>query len=63
MMTVPNLYRLEHNAANDGNDNTFVDHPFDFRGGQLLLSERPGLGVELDVELLEAKSVSRRPGT
>ena len=26
------------------------------------ISERPGLGVDLDVELLEAKSVYRRPG-
>ena len=25
------------------------------------ISERPGLGVDLDVELLEAKSVYRRP--
>ena len=60
VITVPNLYRLEHNVANY---NTFVDHPLDFRGDQLYLSERPGLGVDLDVELLEAKTVYRRPGT
>lgn len=63
MMTVPNFYRLEHNIANYGNYNTFIDHPLDFRGDQLFLSERPGLGVDFDVELLEAKSVYRRPGT
>jgi galactonate dehydratase len=63
MMTVPNLYRLEHNVANYGNYNTFVDHPLDFRGDQLFLSDRPGLGVDLNVELLEAKSIYRRPGT
>jgi galactonate dehydratase len=63
MMTVPNLYRLEHNIANYGNYNTFLDHPLDFRGDRLFLSDRPGLGVDLDVELLEAKSVYHRPGT
>jgi L-alanine-DL-glutamate epimerase-like enolase superfamily enzyme len=54
---------LEHNVANYGNYNLFVDHKLDFRGDQLYLSDRPGLGVDLDVELLEAKSVYRRPGT
>ena len=63
MMTVPNLYRLEHNVANQGKYNTFIDHKLDFRGDQLYLSERPGLGVDLDAELLKAKSVYRRPGT
>ena len=61
-MIAPNLYRLEHNVANYGNYNRFVDHPLDFRGDQLHLSDRPALGVDLDVELLEAKSVYRRPG-
>ena len=62
MMTVPNLYRLEHNIANYGNYNTFIDHPLDFRGDQLYLSDRPGLGVDFDVEKLEAHLVYRRPG-
>ncbi len=63
MMTVPNLYRLEHNVANYGNYNVFLDHKLDFRGDQLFLSDRPGLGVDLDVDLLEPKSFYRRPGT
>ena len=66
VITIPNLYRLEHNVANYGdygNYGKFVDHSLDFRGDQLHLSERSGLGVDLDVELLEAKSVYRRPGT
>jgi galactonate dehydratase len=61
MMTVPNLYRLEHNVANYGNYTVFLDHKLDFRGDRLFLSDRPGLGVDLDVELLEAKSFYRRP--
>jgi galactonate dehydratase len=60
MMTVPNLYRLEHNIANYGN--AFIDHPVDFQGDQLFLSDRPGLGVDFDVEKLEAHLVYRRPG-
>lgn len=63
VITVPNLYRLEHNVANYDNDNRFVDHPLDLRGDRLHLSDRPGLGVDLDVELLEAHTVYRRPGT
>jgi galactonate dehydratase len=62
MMTVPDLYRLEHNIANYGNYNTFIDHMLDFREDRLYLSERPGLGVDFDVEKLEAHLVYRRPG-
>jgi hypothetical protein len=57
------LSRLEHDIANYRNNHTFIDHRLDFRGDQLFLSGRPGLGVDLDVELLEAKSVYRRPGS
>jgi L-alanine-DL-glutamate epimerase-like enolase superfamily enzyme len=45
-----------------GHYNVFVDHKLDFRGDQLFLSDRPGLGVDLDVERLEATSVYRRAG-
>ena len=61
MMMVPNLYRLEHNVANYGNYNTLVGHPLDFRREQLYFAERPVLWVDLDVELLEAHTVYRRP--
>jgi hypothetical protein len=59
----PYLYRLEHDVANYGNCNVFIVHPLDFRRDQLFLSNRPGLGVDFDVELLEAKSAYHRPGT
>ncbi|MCI0438315.1 MAG: mandelate racemase/muconate lactonizing enzyme family protein [Chloroflexi bacterium] len=54
MMTVPNFYRLEFNRANLDLHNAFVHPPLDIRDGYLHLSERPGLGVELDVEYIEA---------
>jgi hypothetical protein len=40
-----------------------LDRKLDFRGDPLFLSDRPGIGVDLDLELLEAKSVYRHPGT
>ena len=54
MMTVPNFYRLEFNRAALDIHNALVDPPLDIRDGYLYLSDRPGLGVELNVEYLEA---------
>jgi len=44
---------LEHNIANYGNYNVFLDHKLDFRGDQLFLLDRPGLGVDLDEAVVE----------
>jgi len=54
MMTVPNIYRLEFGRANLEFYNAAVSPPLDVRDGYLYLSDAPGLGVELDVEYLEA---------
>ena len=54
MMTVPNFYRLEFGRANLDFYNAAVSPPMDVRDGHLHLSERPGLGVELNVDYLEA---------
>ena len=54
MMTVPNFYRLEFGRANLDFYNAAVSPPLDVRDGHLHLSERPGLGVELNVDYLEA---------
>ena len=56
MMTVPNFYKLEFNHAALDVHNRLIDHPLDIRDGVLHLSERPGLGVELDEEFLDAHS-------
>ena len=56
MMTVPNFYKLEFNHAALDVHNRIIDHPLDIRDGVLHLSERPGLGVELDEEYLDAHS-------
>ena len=54
MMTVPNFYRVELVSSWLPQLNKFISHPLDIRDGVLHPSERPGLGVELDVEYLEA---------
>ena len=54
MMTVPNFYRLEFGRANLDFYNAVVNPSLDVRDGHLHLSERPGLGVELNVDYLEA---------
>ena len=54
MMTVPNFYRLEFNRAALDLHNALVTPALDIRDGYLYLSERPGLGVELNIEYIEA---------
>lgn len=54
MMTVPNFYKLETMRADLSAYNVLMDHPLDIRNGDLHVSDRPGLGVDLDVEFLRA---------
>ena len=52
--TVSNLYRLEITSLWVPVFNEAISHPFDIRDGELFLSERPGLGVELNMDFIEA---------
>ena len=61
MMTVPNFYKLETMRADLGAYDAFIDHPLDIRAGHLHLSDRPGLGVELDVDYLRAHTIPVTP--
>ena len=54
MMTVPNFYKLEFNHAALRLHNRFVTPGLDIRDGVLYLSDRPGLGVELNIDFIEA---------
>ena len=54
MMTVPNFYKLEFSSVNLELYNNLVTPSLDVRDGYLYLSERPGLGVELNVDYVEA---------
>jgi galactonate dehydratase len=54
MMTVPNFYRLEHCTSWIPAYNSFLKEPFDFHDGKLKLSGKPGLGVDVDQEKIDA---------
>ena len=54
MMTVPNFYKLEFNHAQLDSHNSLIDSPLNIVDGKLKMSEKPGLGIELDVEFIEA---------
>ena len=54
MMTVPNFYRLEMSSASLDLYDQLISPPLDIHDGYLHLSDRPGLGVELNVDFLEA---------
>ena len=61
MMTVPNFYRLETMRADLHAYYAFIDHPLDIRAGHLHLSDRPGLGIELDIDYLRAHTIGETP--
>ena len=54
MMTIPNFYRLELVSGWMENYNACIEPHLDIRDGYLHLSDRPGLGVELNKDFLEA---------
>ncbi len=58
MMTVPNFYKLECHRYDFSGYNILVDQPLDVRDGCLHLTERPGLGIELNRETLEKYEVT-----
>ena len=57
MASVPNHYRVETSRAKLNAYDVFVDHPLDIRGDKIHLSERPGLGIELDKDYMRAHVV------
>ena len=52
MMTVPNFYRLESARLSVETYSSFLKVPLDIRDGTLYVSDRPGLGIEFDMEYL-----------
>ncbi len=57
MMTVPNFYKLETSRAKLNAYDVLIDSPLDVRDGCLHLSDRPGLGIELNVDVLKSKAI------
>lgn len=59
MMTVPNFYKLEVHRYDLSSYNILLDHPLDVRHGHLFVpADRPGLGIELNLETLQQYEVS-----
>ncbi len=57
MMTVPNFYKLETSEWNLHKYDVLIDRPLDNSNGSLKLTNRPGLGVDMNREYLEANVV------
>tara|TARA_B100000745_G_scaffold68921_2_gene41070 strand:- start:1085 stop:2269 length:1185 start_codon:yes stop_codon:yes gene_type:complete len=55
--TIPNFYKLETMRYELSGYNPLIDIPLDIRKGHLYLSEKPGLGINLDEEFLKAHAV------
>ena len=54
MMTVLNFYKLEINYASLNSLNSMIDEPLNINNGRIQLTVRPGLGINLDEEFIEA---------
>ena len=54
MMTVPNFYCLEHCVSFIPTYNNFLKDPIVFHGGHASISGKPGLGHDLDMEIVNA---------
>lgn len=54
MMTIPNFYRLEHSTAAIPSYNAMLTEPINFSGNAVQVSGKPGLGVELNLDMLRA---------
>ena len=57
MATVPNFYRLETSTFDLAVYNELLQEPLANPGGRLQLPDRPGLGVEFDMDHLRAHAV------
>lgn len=58
MMTVPNFYKLEVHRFDLSSYNILLDQPLEVRNGHLFVSDRPGLGIELNVDVLNQYEAS-----
>ena len=56
-MTAPNFYRLESRRADMGFYNAFIEEPLVVQNGELIVPDRPGLGVTMNLDYLNAHAV------
>jgi galactonate dehydratase len=53
--SVPNFYRLEHSILGIPMQNDLLTEPMEISNGSIHLNEKPGLGYDLDPDVLAAK--------
>lgn len=53
-MTAPNFYRLESRRADMGFYNAFIEEPLVVHSGSLIVPDRPGLGLTMNLDYLHA---------
>jgi galactonate dehydratase len=56
-LSIPNFFKLEARRAQFGFYNAFLAEPLVVRDGELIVPERPGLGISLDLDYLRAHEV------
>jgi galactonate dehydratase len=56
MMTVPNFYKLESARLLMETYNVFLKTPLDIRDGVLHIPDRPGLGIEFNLDYFKANA-------
>lgn len=61
-MTVPNFYRLESARLLVETYNRFLKTPLEIRDGDLYMPDKPGLGIELNVDYLKAHALPEFAG-
>ena len=57
MASIPNHYRVETSRAKLNAYDEYIDHPLDIRGDKIYLSDRPGLGIELDRDYMRGHAL------
>ena len=57
MASVQNHYRVETSRAKLNAYDEYIDHPLDIRGDKIYLSDRPGLGIELDRDYMRGHAL------
>jgi len=57
MMTVPNFYRLETAHHDLSSYNRFLEEPLDNTGGNLKVTDKPGLGLTMNRDFLKANII------
>ena len=61
MATVPNFFRQEFIVQDVPWRDSCLDHPLPIENGHFLLPDRPGLGFDLNEEVLRAHPGLTRP--